>query len=312
MKSPSGKSSIVSPTQQRQYRNALGQFTTGVTVITTRTPHGEPCGLTVNSFNSVSLDPPLVLWSLARSSSSLEAFTACKYFAVNVLSEDQSTLSNQFATHRDDRFEDIAYECGVGDVPLLPNCAAQFQCRSQHQVDGGDHVIFLGEVLEFASFGRRPLVFQQGGYTQTRPQAMREVLTTAASERYANEYLLPLLAQSFRVLSVDFMQLLENTGISRDDWQILLALADGPLTIAALSEAMPNRRDELLAEIATMQQSGLVTTVGDKVAATEPGKTKYVEFLDALQRQEQEALNGVTEADQNSLKQALRQVIKNA
>src|SRR5215213_7611295 len=131
----------------RAFRNALGAFTTGVTIVTTRDSCGRDVGLTVNSFNSVSLEPPLVLWSLARSSASLAAFVEADYFAVHILGARQEALSNLFAQRGADKFAGIAMRRGHGGVPLLDGCAARFECRTAYRHEGGDHEIFVGEVL---------------------------------------------------------------------------------------------------------------------------------------------------------------------
>ena len=110
----------------REFRNALGSFTTGVTIVTTRDASGHDVGLTANSFNSVSLDPPLVLWSLAKSSTSLSAFVEAKHFAVHILAADQEPLSNRFATRGADKFAGLQIERGEGGMPLLHGCAARF------------------------------------------------------------------------------------------------------------------------------------------------------------------------------------------
>lgn len=148
----------------REFRSALGRFGTGVTVVTTLGTDGTPLGLTVSSFNSVSMAPPLVLWSLDRSSTTLDAFEAATHFAVNVLGADQVEISNRFASREEDKFGDLECLEGAGGAPLLPGCVACFQCRTVHRYDGGDHIIFVGEV---EAFERRPgeaLLFHDGGY----------------------------------------------------------------------------------------------------------------------------------------------------
>ena len=106
----------------RRFRNALGMFATGITVVSTRTPAGAPIGLTVNSFNSVSLDPPLVVWSLAKELPSRDLFEGCEYYAINVLAEDQGDLSQRFASRAGERFAGLEIDEGVGGVPLLRGC----------------------------------------------------------------------------------------------------------------------------------------------------------------------------------------------
>ncbi|MEM7677983.1 MAG: flavin reductase family protein [Myxococcota bacterium] len=150
--------------EAKAFRRALGSFATGVTIITTVAEDGTKMGLTVSSFNSVSLNPPLVLWSLDRRARSLTTFQTAKYFAVHVLSSDQESLSNRFATQSPDKFLDIPVTPGLGDIPLLSGCAALFQCETKHQYEGGDHIIFVGEVKSFEHHDRAPLVFHGGRY----------------------------------------------------------------------------------------------------------------------------------------------------
>lgn len=148
----------------RALRDALGAFATGVTIITAQGGDKRDVGVTANSFNSVSLDPPLVLWSLNRSSRSLEAFTSAGYFAVHILAANQKELSMRFASREADRFAGMPFKRGCGGAPLLPDCAARFQCRLAFVHDGGDHVILVGEVLEFEDCDRTPLIFHRGQY----------------------------------------------------------------------------------------------------------------------------------------------------
>jgi len=148
----------------RTLRRALGLFATGVTVVTTRAEDGRRVGVTANSFTSVSLDPPLVLWCLDGSARSRPAFESAGHFAVNVLSAGQHFLSRHFATPADDKFASVACEDGPGGVPLLPGVVAHFLCRNVRQVEAGDHVIMIGEVETFETFEGEPLVFHSGSY----------------------------------------------------------------------------------------------------------------------------------------------------
>lgn len=146
----------------KSFRNALGSFATGVTIITTRTAAGEPIGLTANSFNSVSLDPPLVLWSQAVASSRSAAFTSAKHYAINVLSSDQLELSERFVASGG--FEGLAFDEGLGGVPLLRGSCAIFECSSEARHPGGDHVIYIGRVERFHRADGEPLAFHAGRY----------------------------------------------------------------------------------------------------------------------------------------------------
>ena len=153
----------------RSFRDALGMFATGIAVVTTRAPDGEPIGLTVNSFNSVSLDPALIVWSLARHLPSLPVFEHCEYYAVNVLSADQQHLSQLFATRSDEKFAGLEFDEGLYGVPLLKGCCARFECRNTARHAGGDHLVFLSEVVRFDREERPPLVYHSGAYRALAP-----------------------------------------------------------------------------------------------------------------------------------------------
>jgi flavin reductase (DIM6/NTAB) family NADH-FMN oxidoreductase RutF len=147
---------------RRALRGALGCFATGVTVMTTLRADGAPVGLTVNSFASVSLDPPLVLWSLASHSPSLDAFRAARHFCVNVLAADQEALCRRFATPEADKFAGVEWTTGEGGIPVLGGCIATFECSSAFNNWGGDHVIFVGRVERFATRDAPALLFHRG------------------------------------------------------------------------------------------------------------------------------------------------------
>ena len=146
-------------------RSALRLFVTGMTVITARSADGEPVGMTANSFNSVSLDPPLILWALALSARSKPIFEAAEHFAVHILREDQSELARRFAQAGYDKFAGLDLIGSADGPPLLENCAARLNCRTYAQHPGGDHIIILGEVLAIDSdAAAQPLVYHGGRY----------------------------------------------------------------------------------------------------------------------------------------------------
>jgi len=150
---------------QREFRDCLGAFSTGVTVIAALGPRGEAVGNTVSSFNSVSLDPPLILWSLGRHAHSLKAYLSTDLFAVNVLREGQEELSARFARALGDKWAGIDYESWETGCPVLPGALAVFECRTAHTYVGGDHVIFEGEVIKAVHDPEgRPLVCHRGAY----------------------------------------------------------------------------------------------------------------------------------------------------
>jgi 3-hydroxy-9,10-secoandrosta-1,3,5(10)-triene-9,17-dione monooxygenase reductase component len=145
-------------------RKVLGRFATGVTIITCRDAQGAPVGLTANSFASLSLEPPLVLWSLRRVSPSLPAFESASHFVINVLAETQVDLSRRFASPVPDKFAEGPWSEGLGRAPVLAGCAAVFECALEARHDAGDHVLFIGRVLRLADLSVAPLLFQGGHY----------------------------------------------------------------------------------------------------------------------------------------------------
>lgn len=165
----------------RHLRDALGRFPTGVTIVTTRAADGKPVGLTANSFAAVSLDPPLVVWSINHRSPSLPAFVASGHFAVNVLRATQVELSHRFAARRQGRFEGIACADGLGGAPVLAGVLAAFECTVEASLPGGDHVLFVGRVHKVAYDDGEPLIFNAGQYCTA------QVLPTASAKSDLNE-----------------------------------------------------------------------------------------------------------------------------
>jgi len=145
-------------------RAALGRFATGVTIVSCRAADGSPIGLTANSFNALSLQPPLILWSLRNVSPNLDSFVAAPHFAVNVLAENQVDLSRRFASPVSDKFAEGLWSEGLGGAPVLAGCAAVFECEQVSFQTAGDHVLFIGQVHRVTEAPVTPLVFQSGHY----------------------------------------------------------------------------------------------------------------------------------------------------
>lgn len=155
--------------QQMQFRKALRQFATGVTVITTFCEKRGPLGFTANSFNSVSLSPPLILWSLSNKSRNRSAFEMAQHYGVNILGVDQLELASRFASPSDDRFAGVCWRLSSFRVPLLDGCAAWFECKSRTQYEIGDHTLFIGEVMKFGRSDEQPLIYSEGSYGTSAP-----------------------------------------------------------------------------------------------------------------------------------------------
>lgn len=153
-----------------EFRTALGMFATGVTIVTARAPDGSLVGLTANSFNSVSLTPPLVLWSLSQAASSMAAFRTGSHYAINILGADQQALAQRFATRHTDRFADVAFVDGQSGAPLLTGTVASFECFNRSRYVEGDHVIFVGEVERCShQAGSSPLLYHGGKFYTEHP-----------------------------------------------------------------------------------------------------------------------------------------------
>jgi len=148
----------------KQFRQALSQFATGVTVITARLPDGEFFGATINTFNPLSLEPPLVLWGLAHSASSMPAFTAAPGYVINVLAGDQIELAQRFARPGPDRFDALPYTLSEQGLPILAGSVAWFECRNRSRYSEGDHMLFVGEVARCHSHPHRTLGFHRGRF----------------------------------------------------------------------------------------------------------------------------------------------------
>lgn len=148
----------------KNFRHVLGKFATGVTVVTTLDSNQQAVGLTANSFSSLSLDPPLILWSIARSSSHYRTFKRCDAFAIHILSADQEHLSRRFSSKANDRFHDLSINAGFRGVPLIENTLARLECEQVAAYEGGDHVILVGEVKNLETNPDQPLVFFDGQY----------------------------------------------------------------------------------------------------------------------------------------------------
>ena len=151
-----------------QFRQALSQFATGVTVITTRLADGNFRGLTASSFNSVSLNPPLVLWSLGTEANSMPVFSGNSHYVINVLGADQAALAKRFSRRTDNPFGDIEYELSRTGQPILKGVSAWFECHNRSRYPEGDHVIFVGEVEECAVHPQASLIFHSGQFSSTQ------------------------------------------------------------------------------------------------------------------------------------------------
>ncbi|WLH70946.1 p-hydroxyphenylacetate 3-hydroxylase reductase component [Pseudomonas sp. FP2309] len=299
----------------RAFRRALGNFATGVTVVTAADGSGRKVGVTANSFNSVSLDPPLVLWSIDKRSSSHGVFEEASHFAVNVLAADQIDLSNNFARPRDDRFAEIAYEPGEGGAPVFADCSARFHCEKYQQVDGGDHWIMIGKVVAFDDFGRSPLLYHQGAYSMVLPHTRmtkRDESQPPSShfQGRLSHNLYYLMTQAVRAYQSSYQPRQLSTGLRTNEARMLMVLEnDARLSASDLLRevAMPVR--EIDDAVANLKRKGLVDDDEHGVRLTAAG-IEQTEALWAIAREQQDKVFAEFSQDQiETFKTVLKQLI---
>jgi flavin reductase (DIM6/NTAB) family NADH-FMN oxidoreductase RutF/DNA-binding MarR family transcriptional regulator len=299
----------------RAFRRALGNFATGVTVVTAANASGHQVGVTANSFNSVSLDPPLILWSIDKRSTSHETFEQASHFAVNVLAADQIDLSNNFARPKEDRFNGIAYETGEGGAPILANCSARFQCEKYQQVDGGDHWIMIGKVVAFDDFGRSPLLYHQGAYSMVLPHTSmtrRDEHQPPSSnfQGRLSHNLYYLMTQAVRAYQASYQPRQLSTGLRTSEARMLMVLEqDAGMEMSDLQRevAMPAR--EIEEAVTSLKRVGLICDDESRVRLTEAG-VDQTEMLWTIAREQQEKVfANFSEADIETFKRVLTSLI---
>ncbi|AYF87841.1 MULTISPECIES: p-hydroxyphenylacetate 3-hydroxylase reductase component [unclassified Pseudomonas] len=299
----------------RAFRRALGNFATGVTVVTATAPDGTRVGVTANSFNSVSLEPPLILWSIDKRSSSLAVFERASHFAVNILAADQIDLSNQFARPRDDKFEGVAVESGVGGAPLLPDCAARFECEMHQWVEGGDHWILIGKVVRFDDFGRSPLLYHQGAYSMVLPHTRMtrksegQPASSAFQGRLAHN-LYYLMTQAVRGYQADYQPKQLSTGLRTSEARMLMVLEnDAGMGLSDLQRevAMPMR--EIEEAVAILKRKGMVVDSDERYVLTPLGVQQAEELWRIAREQQEKVFAQFSEEQQSTFKAMLKAVI---
>ena len=309
-------------TSSQQFRRALGAFATGVTIVTTRDSAGQDIGLTANSFNSVSLNPPMVLWSLSRHSLSLPAFLAAEHFAVHVLAATQDDLAQRFATRGADKFAALTVERGPDDIPLLEGCAARFQCRTAYRYEGGDHVIFVGAVLAFDQSERVPLVFHGGEYAIAARKPGMAAVTDAppdADSSFSSDFLIYLLGRAHYQQFLRLRRELDQHGLAEADWFVLSILStDEQQSIAQLDARLAYTGTQVTYDqIALLASAGFVKLHGAyypgvPVSLTDRGHQVVIELVAAAKAAESDAERHLGYGETRLLKQWLRQIINDS
>jgi 3-hydroxy-9,10-secoandrosta-1,3,5(10)-triene-9,17-dione monooxygenase reductase component len=296
----------------RSFRQLLGQFPTGVAVVTA-THSGHVVGMTANSFSSVSLDPPLVLWSVAKSSPSHDAFVAADAFAVHFLGAEHRDLAVRFGTAGTDKFAGIVHAPGRSGAPLLEGLAPIFECRAWARYPGGDHTILVGEVLHMVERSHDPLLFHSGELRRIdAPNALRRA-PPLASNSFARNYLAYLLARASFIVSNEFHARLGDWDLSVPEWRVLACLMDVEgLSVGELAAMALMKQPRLTKVLDRMERDGLLqrrATSGDRrrvtLHLTAKGRARVQPVLLAAKAHEAEVLKQFSDEERATIKYAL-------
>ena len=298
----------------KAFRSALGSFATGVTVVTTAVSTNEPIGVTASSFNSVSLDPPLVLWSLAKKSLSLDAFKQSGHFAVHILSCEQEDISNRFARSGADKFAETEWRRGQLGSPVLADFAAKFECRTIHQYEGGDHIIFVGEVLDLEQRDLAPLVFHGGKYAEARPRvaASQEPSVLPNEGRFTEDFFLYLLSRAHFQTSDITRTLIQKAGLTFSQYLAITVLGmNAPLSKQDLADRLahtgqaPSSQD-----LADLREVEMLDDGDDGLRLTEKSRAIFIDILSEAKAYEDDLLSNFTSSEIADGKRLLKRIIE--
>jgi flavin reductase (DIM6/NTAB) family NADH-FMN oxidoreductase RutF len=298
------------------FRRSLAEFATGVTVIAT-SANGERFGLTSNSFASVSLDPPLVLWSIRRESKSFAAFAACSHFSVNILADDQIELSQRFARSGPDKFRDIDWRAGEGDAPLFAGVAASFECVRSQTHDGGDHLILVGEVLRYSRYDRQPLLFVKGRYAVSADHPDTRIFTTDAKtgqlEDGEERVLSNLMIRAYSAIASRLERGRQTAGLGLTLMQARLLRAAASSPDRTIDELMPellldfNASRNLLESVVSL---GLVAVDGrGRVRLTAEGEARLHAIVAHAHANEEIMFQGIADTDIATVRRVLNTMV---
>jgi 3-hydroxy-9,10-secoandrosta-1,3,5(10)-triene-9,17-dione monooxygenase reductase component len=301
------------------FRRTLGQFPTGVAVVTAA-HGGHAIGMTANSFSSVSLDPPLVLWSVARSAPSHDAFVAADAFAIHLLAADHRDLALRFGTSGADKFAGLVHAPGTTGAPLIEGLAPIFECRAWARYGGGDHTILVGEVVRMVERNHDPLLFHSGELRRIEAVATRRPAPPLASNSFARNYLAYLLARASFIVSSEFHATLGQWDLSVPEWRVLACLMDVEgLSVGELAAMALMKQPRLTKVLDRMERGGLLkrrSTAGDRrrvtLHLTARGRARVKPVLVAAKAHEAEVLSKFTDEERASIKYALDLLIDRA
>lgn len=314
----------------REFREALGAFATGVTVITANNDQTEELiGMTASSFNSVSIDPPLILWSVTRDAHSSHLFETAAFFNVHILTSAQIHLSNKFAEAGGDKFAAVDYTLDANGIPKIANVAVRLDCRQWAVYDGGDHSIIVGEVIGMERTKADGLVFSNGSYAAANPLPTPQddkAQTTDTDNKAANatsnspieNLLLYNLSRSYRQLSVPFHAEVRASGLSVPEWRILASLHGKTIhTLEKLASQTFIEQFALVDTLISMRDNGLceLLETGEQsqwqVTGTQSGHDRVQHLFDLGATMEQQALADAGDESVEKLTRLLRHITDN-
>jgi len=291
-------------------RRCLGHFATGVVVVTTRHKDTDR-GITVNSFTSLSLDPPLVLWCLARTSRSYPAFTESDYFTINVLAADQVTVSNRFAFREGEDFPaDVPFSRDAAGVPLLDGLSASFRCQKTSQFDGGDHIVLVGEVLGFEGSDRPGLVYHRGQYAvaDSHPSAVVDS-QSHPPEGFVDSMVRPTLERITQRFEAYFDQELRDAGINSKQSRVIgLLLIRDALEAEQLANLTLISGLSLTETLESLLTKGLITKKLAHYRLTESGEKLASSLSEKLRSYKASALGSIAASEAEELQRMLDQL----
>jgi 3-hydroxy-9,10-secoandrosta-1,3,5(10)-triene-9,17-dione monooxygenase reductase component len=305
-------------TDSKRFREALATFATGVTIVTTVDQTGADVGVTASSFNSVSLEPPMVLWSLGRKSSRINAFLAAGHFAVHVLAREQEALAGVFSARSEDHFAGLSLTRGFGGIPLLEGCAARFQCRTAFQYEGGDHVILVGEVLAFDHCQREPLLFHGGrfGLAVAPCGVQMAVGADRAAEPGLGEpdFLIDQLGRAYHRLLARLWPELQRRRLAVADYVLLRLLSGGEnVSLAELQAKAAQTGVQVNAELVQrLTERGLVEQIGESAGTLRPsaqGRQMRIELLAIAEAAAEEVESQLDPSESLLLRQLLGRIV---
>jgi flavin reductase (DIM6/NTAB) family NADH-FMN oxidoreductase RutF/DNA-binding MarR family transcriptional regulator len=295
-------------------RAILGEYPTGVTIVTTNNPQGDPVGVTVNSFASLSLQPPLVTWALDLRSSSLESFTQAPGYVVNLLSAEQKPLAERFARSKAERFQDVRFTRSSLGLPMLDGSLACLECSAHQWLDAGDHRLYIGQVVDVSEPTGHALSFHRG---QLHAYHGKALIAAPDELSFVDDYLAYLLARASQQVSSEFHAVVRASGLAISEWRVLATLSDSPgLSAGGLAERVILKQPTLSKLLDRMQADGLIKRRHNPqdgrqsvVDISAKGKRRVAALLSQAKTHEAGLFSRLGEANVEGLKRELRSLI---